>query len=59
MRWYNAVYLAKQYEMSFEEWCDLYVSKNEPTDEQIEKATRTAHTVLVRNNVIDDYVRLS
>lgn len=53
MHWKVAVDLArKQFDVTYDEWCDLYYDPRSPTQEQIEKACETAHPILVRNNVI-------
>lgn len=49
IHWTTAINLAKLAEdVTFEEWCDLYVNKQDPTAEQIAKASQTAKEILVR-----------
>jgi frataxin-like iron-binding protein CyaY len=58
VRWQIAVDIAKQcFDLTFEEWCDLYVNRKHPTREQIARASKVAHTVLVRNGEIEESVR--
>lgn len=53
MKWQTAVSLARTAEdVSYEEWCDLYYNVKNPTKEQIDKACKAAHSILVRNNAI-------
>jgi hypothetical protein len=60
MRWEIALVFAKnQRDVTYEEWCNLYVDMREPTKAQVEHAMKTAHPILVRNNVIEESVVLS
>jgi hypothetical protein len=60
MKWTSALQLARLCEdLTYEEWCNLYVNKLHPTEAQIEHALKTAHRVLVRNGVIEESVELS
>ena len=57
MPWKLAVDIAKAVEdVTYEEWCKLFVSAYDPTPEQIEVASQTAHTILVRNQMIKESV---
>lgn len=59
MKWQTALQFARnQPDVTYEEWCNLYV-KQHPTEDQVEHALRTAHPILVRNNVIEESVVLS
>lgn len=58
MNWRLAVQMAKeQPDVTREEWIELYYYRPDPTSEQIERATKIAHPILVRNNVIEESVR--
>jgi len=53
MHWTVVVKLAKLAEdVTYEEWCELYVSFKKPTQEQINTASQSAHAILVRNKII-------
>lgn len=53
MHWTLAVEFARnQKDVTYDEWCRLYVDMRRPTAEQIRRACETAHPILVRNNVI-------
>jgi hypothetical protein len=55
--WTVAVKLAKSAEdVTFEEWCALYVDHKNPTAEQIRTACEAAHPILVRNGAIESSV---
>jgi hypothetical protein len=56
MKWQTAVALARSCaDVTYEEWCDLYVDLSNP-ERQKEKASETAHAILVRNCTIDPSV---
>jgi len=58
LHWSVAVGLAKNVEdLTYEEWCNLYVNSQNPTTEQIARACETTHAVLVRHRIIESSVR--
>lgn len=60
MYWLTAIKLAKVLDdVTFEEWCDLYVPFHNPHDEQIAKASSAARKILVRNNLIHESVKFT
>lgn len=60
MKWETALQFARnQSDVTYEEWCNLYVNMIAPGRDQVEHALRTAHPILVRNNIIEPSVVLS
>lgn len=60
MRWQTALEFARnQDDVTYEEWCNLYVNRKNPSEAQVEHALKTAHPILVRNSVIHESVELS
>lgn len=60
MHWIQAIKVAREQEdVTYQEWCWLYVDHLRPTRSQFDNATKTAHAVLVRNNVIEESVLFS
>lgn len=58
MYWITAIEMArKAADLSYEEWCNLYVDHKSPTDEQLRVCEATAYEVLLRNNVIEAKAR--
>lgn len=58
MHWSVAVEIAKECEdVSYEEWCNMYVDHRNPSSEQIDTASKTAHPILVRNGAIVEDVK--
>lgn len=54
MHWSVAVKVARMFDdVTYKEWCDLYVNRLHPADDQIRIASNTAHKVLVRNKAIE------
>lgn len=50
MHWAQAVLIAQhQGDVTYEEWCGLYVHSTTPTEEQVRAALPVAKTILVRN----------
>lgn len=59
MKWQTALSFARnQTDVTYEEWCNLYVDMRNPTLAQVEHALKTAHPILVRNNLIEESVVL-
>lgn len=57
MHWSVAVDLAKRVDdLSYEEWCALYVNAKNPTEDQVSTACSAAHSILVRNQMIQPSV---
>lgn len=53
MHWARAVIIAKhQEDVTYEEWCAMYINHRAPTEEQVIGAMRTVRTVLTRNGHI-------
>jgi hypothetical protein len=60
MKWETALKFARnQDDVTYEEWCNLYVDLKNPTEAQVNHALKTAHPILVRNGVIHKSVELS
>lgn len=60
MMWGTALLFARnQADLTYEEWCNLYVDMRNPTEAKVELALEAAHPILVRNGVIDESVVLS
>lgn len=60
MKWQTALELARnQPDVTYVEWCNMYVDMQNPTVAQVEAALKVAHPILVRNNVIKQSVKLS
>lgn len=60
MKWQTALQFARnQTDVTYGEWCDLYVDMRNPTTAQVKHALTTAHPILVRNGVIEESVVLS
>lgn len=60
MKWETALEFARdQRDVTYEEWCNLYVNRQNPTGAQIRRALVTAHSILVRNGVIEESDRLT
>lgn len=54
MYYLDAIRLAQeQQDVTYEEWCNMYVPYMNPTEEQIERAIDTARTILVRNELLE------
>lgn len=43
-------------DVTYEEWCNMYVSRIEPSSEQIMKALKTAYPILVRNGLVEEFL---
>lgn len=55
MHWKDAVDLAKkQPDVTYEEWCNLYVPSRNPTPQHLDKATKAARSILVRNKLMEE-----
>lgn len=51
--WETLVIAARRCDdVTYEEWCDLYFTRSNPSKEQIQKSTETAKTILIRNKTI-------
>jgi hypothetical protein len=60
MKWQTALDFARnQDDVTYMEWCCLYVDHTNPTEAQVDRALKTAHPILVRNQVIMPSVVLS
>lgn len=60
MKWETALQFARnQTDVTFEEWCGLYVDAHIPAKAQVEHALGVAHPILVRNGIIEQSVVLS
>lgn len=57
MYWTTAVDVARTLDITYQEWCDLYYFKSNPTEMQIHLCKETAYVVLYRNNIIAKEVR--
>lgn len=59
MKWETALSFARnQIDVTYEEWCNLYVDMRNPTPAGVEHALKTAKPILVRNGVIEESVQL-
>jgi hypothetical protein len=59
MKWQTALKFAReQSDVTYEEWCNLYVDMSDPTRDQVERALKTAHPILARNGIIEPSVVL-
>lgn len=57
MYWMTAIELARNFmDLSYEEWCNLYIDYKNPNEFQLRLCEETAHKVLVRHNVIEPNV---
>lgn len=57
MHWTLALQFARnQPDLTYEEWCGLYVDPQHPTPQAIAKACKVAHPILVRRRVIEKSV---